>query len=89
MSKRYLKPRSNRGQSLVEYLVLTCLVAVAAISVVATVGRNIQEHYANVSSALTRGEGKSVTHSAVDARTLGARGFHNYMENAGAHADSK
>jgi Flp pilus assembly pilin Flp len=72
---------ARRGQSLVEYLVLTCLVAVAAIAVVSVVGRNIRENYANISNAL-RGEGRAVKHSEVQLQALDPKGFQNYMENS-------
>lgn len=72
---------NQRGQSLVEYLILTCLVAIAAVSVVSLVGRNIQEQYANISHALTKGDGKSVSLSEPVPKTLAPKGLHNFMEN--------
>jgi Flp pilus assembly pilin Flp len=79
----------EEGQGLVEYLVLTCLVAVAAISVVSVVGKNIREQYSNVSRAITRGDGQSQKFSEVNERHLEARGFQNYMENTDAAKGSK
>ena len=76
--------KKRKGQGLVEYLVLTCLVAVAAISVVSVVGRNIREQYANISRALTRGDSQSVSFSEVQSKHLEAKGLNNYMENSGA-----
>lgn len=80
---------SQTGQGLVEYLVLTCLVAVAAISVVSVVGRNIREQYSNISRAITKGDGQSQRFSEVNERQLEARGFQNYMENTDAAKGSR
>lgn len=74
--------RSNcrKGQGLVEYLVLVCLVSVAAIAVVSVVGRNIREQYANVSASLRNGDKVDLT--APDAGTYGERGMDDFTESA-------
>lgn len=82
--RKKLSRKSLKGQGLIEYLVLTCLVAVAAISVVSVVGRNIREQYANISRALTKGESQAVTFSEVQSKDLDAKGLNNYMENSHA-----
>lgn len=71
-----------RGQGLVEYLILICLIAVSAILVVSTVGKNIAEQYANVSNALTRGDGKEVKKTTVDESAYKSRGMDDFMSGA-------
>ncbi|NDC24051.1 MAG: hypothetical protein EBZ49_07970, partial [Proteobacteria bacterium] len=44
--------RKSRGQGLVEYLILVCLISVSSIAVVSLVGANIKELYANVAQSL-------------------------------------
>ena len=68
----------DRGQGLVEYLILVCLVAVAAMGVVSVVGANVSEHYVNVSNAL-RGK-KKIRTTAPTKDSYEARGMHDYME---------
>jgi len=46
----------NRGQGLIEYLILVTLVSVSAISIVTVVGKNVREQYANISAAMRNGE---------------------------------
>ena len=70
----------NKGQGLVEYLILVCLVAVSAIAVVSVVGKNIREQYANVSSSL-RGGGK-VSVTAPERSAYEARGMDDFMDSA-------
>lgn len=74
--------RSRRGQSLVEYLILTCLIAVSGIWVVSTVGKNIAEQYANISRALTRGDGQSVPLSEAEEESYRGRGMDDFMGGA-------
>ena len=75
--------RASRGQGLVEYLILTCLVSVAAIAVVGTVGKNLREQYGNISAALRNG--KTVKLSTPDAGAWEARGMDDFNESARTH----
>lgn len=52
--------RTQAGQSLVEYLILVCLIAVGTTAVVKIVGQNIAAQFNNVSMHL-RGEANSST----------------------------
>ncbi len=79
--KRHIVLRRS-GQGLVEYLILICLIAVSAILVISTVGKNIAEQYANVSNALTRGDGKEVSKTAVDEAAYRSRGMDDFMAGA-------
>lgn len=73
--------RRSPGQSLVEYLILLALVAVAAIGVVSLVGTNLREQYANVSKAI-RGERGSVSRTRERREDYEARGLDDFMESA-------
>ncbi len=73
----------RKGQGLVEYLILTCLVSVAAIAIVGTVGKNIREQYANISAALRNG--KSVKLTAPDSGAVEKRGMDDFGESARVH----
>lgn len=77
-----MKPLNASGQGLIEYLILVCLIAVSAMWVVGTVGRNIQEQFANISRALTRGDGQSVGRTEAEEASYQGRGMHNYMQSA-------
>ncbi len=72
--------KNNKGQGLVEYLILVCLVAVAAISIVSVVGKNVREQYGNVSHAL-QGNGKQ-TMSTYDHEAVDSRDFKDFMDSA-------
>jgi type IV pilus assembly protein PilA len=82
-----LKRKRQKGQGLIEYLILVCLVAVSSIWVVSTVGQNIQEQYANISRALTKGDGQSVPRSEADAQSYRGRGMDDFMQSARKRAN--
>ncbi len=63
-----------------EYLILVCLIAVAAITVVSTVGKNLTEQYANISNALQNK--KAIKLTPVDKKAYEARGMDSFMEGA-------
>ena len=46
------KFKNQRGQGLIEYLIIVALIAVAGISVVGLMGRNIRVQFAKVSTAI-------------------------------------
>ena len=48
--KSHLK--NNKGQGLVEYLIIVAIVAVGSIAVIKTVGGNINVQFANIAQAL-------------------------------------
>ncbi|MCB0418474.1 MAG: hypothetical protein H6617_09935 [Bdellovibrionaceae bacterium] len=72
--------KRNRGQGLVEYLILVCLLAVATIAVVSVVGQNIRARYANISAALQGKRGREKM-EAVESDSYELRGFDDFMES--------
>ena len=73
----------NRGQGLVEYLILVCLLAVSAIGIVSVVGQNLKARYANISSAL-RGEDVRKQLVTPESDLYEMRGFDDFHESAQA-----
>ena len=71
--------RNNKGQGLVEYLILVCLVAVSAIAVVSVVGTNIRELYAKISLSLGGGKDK-VKLTRPEKATYQKRGMDDFSE---------
>lgn len=77
-----VQKKTTRGQGLTEYLILLCLVSVAAIAVVSVVGQNLRARYASVSAAL-RGDSdvnKEMEEATEDSYEL--RGFEDFLEGA-------
>lgn len=86
MNRRYII--NQKGQSLVEYLILVCLVSVSAIAIVSVVGQNIKARFATISSAL-RGDSEIKKElESPQPETYQIRGFGDYDESAKAKNNS-
>lgn len=55
--------KNQKGQGLIEYLIIVALVAVAGIAVMKVVGQNIHAQFATVANAI---QGKSSTKAEMD-----------------------
>ena len=72
--------KNKKGQGLVEYLVLVCLLTISSIAVVSVVGSNIKELYANVANSL---QGKSkVPFTEVEKDMVKGRTLEDFTEGA-------
>lgn len=78
-----MKLRTARGQGLLEYLILLCLVSVSAIAVVSVVGQNLRARYATISAALRGDKDVKKELNSPEAETYRLRGFDDYTESAG------
>lgn len=57
--------RNERGQGLIEYLIIVALMGVAAIAIVRVLGQTVNSRFASISYAL-RGEKRAVQAEKVD-----------------------
>ncbi len=57
--------KNERGQGLIEYLIIVALMGVAAIAIVRVLGQTVNSRFASISYAL-RGEKKSVQAEKID-----------------------
>lgn len=73
---------NQKGQGLVEYLMLVALISVVAIGVVATVGKNITEQYSALSDAITEKSHAKPKFTHPNAEVQKGRGMGDWMENA-------
>jgi Flp pilus assembly pilin Flp len=78
--------RNKKGQSLIEYLVLICLVGVGSMAVVRAVGKNVRVQFANVARALG-GENDKLEADKVNLKDYSKRDFSDFME--GSNSESK
>ncbi len=73
--------KNKKGQSLIEYLVLVCLIAVGSMAVIRVVGKNVRVQFANVSRALG-GDDKKLEYEKVSAEDYSKRDFSDFMNGA-------
>lgn len=74
--------RNKKGQSLVEYLIIVALVAIAAIGMVKAVGTNVSVHFANIAKALAGDESNKLDPVEVKAEHVKTRNLKDYMSGA-------
>ena len=67
-----------KGQGLVEYLVLLCLVAVTTIGVVSVVGQNIKQQYERASYAIRGEDTHSVKFDRANDEQTKRRGMNDW-----------
>ena len=73
---------SQKGQGLVEYLILVCLMAVACIGVIRSINHVVNAKFTEIDYAL-RGVHKKVKKDSVDVSLSEKRDLSNFMKGAG------
>jgi len=87
MSKQIKKQLSNqKGQSLIEYLIIVAIVAVGTISIVRVVGKNVSVQFANIAKALGSGDDNQLKAEKLDSKMYGKKDFSNFLEGANSGA---
>lgn len=79
--------RNKKGQSLIEYLVLVCLIAVGSMAVIRVVGKNVRVQFANVSRALG-GDNRKLEHEKINEEDYSKRDFSDFMNGAASESSS-
>lgn len=82
LSFRQRRFKNQKGQGLIEYLIIVAIVAIGSIAVIKVVGANVDVQFANVASALggkdtTKKEAHEVTASMYKKRDFG-----NFFEDS-------
>ncbi len=70
--------KNSRGQGLIEYLIITALVAVACIGVMRVLGHTVNVQFANVTKGL-QGESGKIQTEKVDERHYKKRDLSDFM----------
>lgn len=78
-----VKPLNQRGQGLIEYLILVAIIAVATMGIVRVVGANIAVQYANVAKALGSGESNQLKAEKIEAGMYSKKDLSNFLNGAG------
>lgn len=73
---------NQRGQGLIEYLVIVALMGVATIAIVRTMGQTVSARFASVTYAL-QGKSKSVRMDDIEAGQYKKRDLGNFFDGAG------
>jgi pilus assembly protein Flp/PilA len=74
--------RNERGQGLIEYLILTALVAVAAMGIVRVMGHSISGKFAQVTNAIQGQSGRTVRFDRVEESDYSKRDMSDFLRGA-------
>ncbi|MGE0631518.1 MAG: Flp family type IVb pilin [Pseudobdellovibrionaceae bacterium] len=71
--------KNQRGQGLIEYLIIVSLVAVASIWIMRTVGNSVQVQFARINNALG-GHGSPGSVEKVEAKSLTKKDLSDFIK---------
>jgi len=74
--------KDERGQGLIEYLLLTALLAIAALGVVRILGQSVTARFTDVTNAIQGGEYRRTPVERVDERYYRKRDMSDFMRGA-------
>jgi Flp pilus assembly pilin Flp len=77
---------NERGQGLIEYLVIVALVAVAGITIMKVVGQNVRAQFARVASVIQGENPKDVKMNAVRASQYKSRDMSDFFRGTTTRA---
>lgn len=78
--------RNERGQGLIEYLIIVALMGVATIAIVRVMSEVVSKRFAGISSAL---QGKEFNHTVtIDESTYKKRDLGNFLQGAASKNNS-
>lgn len=85
---RCLKFNNQKGQGLVEYLIIVSLVAVATISVIRVVGQNVSVQYANIAKALGGRDDRQLAAERVEDHMYKKKDLSDFLKGAATQSSS-
>lgn len=74
--------RNNKGQGLIEYLILVAILAVGTIGVVKIVGQNIRIQYANINRGLGAEQTSQLKAKEIQASQVNQKDLTNFLEGS-------
>ena len=85
--KNPMDSKSQRGQGLVEYLIIVALVAIASIAVMRVLGQNVTAQFGRITNAL-QGEGRKPRLNKVQQNFVQKKDLGTFMQGAASDEDS-
>jgi len=74
--------QNQKGQGLIEYLILVALIAVSAVGVVRVVGQNISKNYENINRALGAEKSEKLKLENASDKNLNKKDLADFMEGS-------
>ncbi len=77
-----MKVRNQKGQALMEYLILVCLMGVACIGMVRLLQNTVNVNFANAVNTLQGGKSGSKSFEKVEDSDVKKKDFSNFMRGS-------
>ncbi len=74
--------KNNKGQGLIEYLILVALIAVTTIGVVKVVGNNVATQYENINRAMGAKNSQQLTVRNASDTALKQKDLSNFIDSS-------
>ena len=74
-----MKLRNQKGQALMEYLILICLMGVACIGMVRLLQNTLNVNFANAVNSLQGGSARKIAHEKVEDSDTKKKDFSDFM----------
>lgn len=72
---------NNKGQGLIEYLIIVALMAISTIGIVSVMGENVKARFASITSAL-QGKSQKYKVQEIDPNLYNKSDLSNFFENS-------
>lgn len=73
---------NQKGQGLIEYLILVALIAVTTIGVIKVVGKNVAAQYENINRAMGAKKSNQLTITNASDNALKQKDLSNFMDSS-------
>jgi pilus assembly protein Flp/PilA len=77
-----IRYKNQKGQGLIEYLILVAIISVATIGIVRVVGANVAVQFANVAKALGSGDDNQLKAEKIEADMYSKKDLSNFLNGA-------
>ncbi len=74
-----MKIKNQKGQALMEYLILVCLMGVACVGMVRLLQSTVNVNFANAVNALQGGSSRKIAHEKVEDNDTKKKDFSDFM----------
>jgi Flp pilus assembly pilin Flp len=83
-----MKLKNQKGQGMVEYLIIVCLIAVGTMAVIRVVGKNVSNQYIHIARALGSEGDDELKGGKITEQMLKKKDLTNFLKGAkGSQSD--
>lgn len=81
-----MKIHNNKGQGLIEYLIIVAIVAVGTMGIVRVVGANVSVQFANIAKSLGSGDDHQIQAQKIDDSMYSKKDLSSFLRGSTANS---